>query len=185
MKEPNDQSITGCDDVELLLSKRLVDKLTGDENRLVDEHLKSCSRCLSYERILLSLQDSMQIKAEEKFTPRADIRQHLVLRMKDSRPQEAGILRRTYHSFVHLFEYRIPVYQILTGVILILLLFLGVKHFPFNAERKPERLQIITRIDTSVPAPLRVIDNLDIIGKQKIGQNVKEDSTLVQFIVTM
>jgi hypothetical protein len=185
MKESNDQPIAGCDDVELLLSKRLEDKLTEDEIQLVDEHLKSCSRCLSYERILLSLQDSMQIKAEEKLAPRPAIHQYLVQRMKELRPQETGILRKTYHSFIHLFEYRIPVYQVLTGVILILLLFLGVKHFPFTVGQKPEGLQIITQIDTSAPTQLKVIDNLDIIGKQKIGQNVKEDSTLAQFIVTM
>ncbi len=34
MKELNEQPITSCDDVELLLSKRLVDKLTGDEEQI-------------------------------------------------------------------------------------------------------------------------------------------------------
>jgi hypothetical protein len=185
MKESNDHPIASCDDVELLLSKRLVDELTGDEKQLVDKHLKSCSRCLSYERILLSIQDSMQIKAEEKLAPHPAICQQIVQRMKDLGPQETGILRKTYHSFIHLFEYRIPVYQALTGVILIFLLFLGVSHLPFTVGQKPEGLQTITQTDTSAPAQLKVLDNLDIIGKQKIGQNVKEDSTLTQFIVTM
>jgi len=185
MKESNDRPIAVCDDVELLLSKRLVDELTEEEKQLVDKHLKSCSRCLSYERILLSLPDSMQIKSEETLAPHPEIRKHIVQRMKDLVPQETGILRRAYHSFIRLFEYRIPVYQALTGAILILLLFLGVKHFPFSVGQKIEGFQIITQMDTSAPAQLKIMDNLDIIGKQRIGQNVKEDTTLTQFIVTM
>lgn len=185
MKESNDQPVANCEDVELLLSKRLADELTEDEKQVVDTHLKSCNRCLSYERILLSLQESVQIKSEEKLAPHPAIRQHIIQRMKDLKPQETGVLRKTYHFFISLIEYRIPVYQSLTGMILIFLLFLGLKHLPFTIGQKPERLQIATQIDTSAPAQLKVLDNLDIIGKQKIGQNVKEDSTLTQFIVTM
>jgi hypothetical protein len=185
MKESNDQPITSCEDVELLLNKHLVDELTDEEKQVVDMHLKSCSRCLSYERILLSLQESMQIKSEEQLAPRPEIRQHIVQRMKELKPQEAGVLQKTYHFFIRLFEYRIPVYQSLTGMILIFLLFMGLKHFPFTFGQKPEKIQIITQMDTSIPTQLKVLDNLEILGRQKIGQNVKEDSTLTQFIVTM
>ena len=185
MKESNDQPIASCDDVELLLSKRLVDELTEDENHLVREHMKVCSRCRSYESILLNLQDSMQIKAEEKLAPHPAIRKHLAQRMKNLKPQKAGILRRTYHSFIHLFEYRIPVYQVLSGAVLMVLLFFGVRHFHFTGGQEPVGLQSIVQMEISAPAQLRIIDNLDFIGKQKIGQNVKEDSTLTQFIVTM
>jgi hypothetical protein len=185
MKEPNDQPITTCEDVELLLSKRLVDELTEEEKQLVDTHLKSCSRCLTYEHILLSLQESMQTKSEEGLAPRPEIRQRIVQRMKDLRPQEAGVLGKTCQFFIRLFEYRIPVYQSLTGMILIFLLFLGLKHFPFTLGQRTERLQVVTRMEASTPTQLKVLDNLEIIGKQKVGQNVKEDSTLTQFIVTM
>jgi hypothetical protein len=185
MKESNDQPTFNCEDVELLLSKRLVDELTEEEKQQVDVHLKSCNRCLSYERILLSLQESMQIKSEEQLAPRPEIRQHIVQRMKELKPQEAGVLRKTYHFLIRLFEYRIPVYQSLTGMILIFLLFMGLKHFPFTFGQKPEKIQIITQMDTSIPTQLKVLDNLEILGRQKIGQNVKEDSTLTQFIVTM
>jgi hypothetical protein len=185
MKESNDQPTANCEDVELLLSKRLVDELTEEEKQQVDVHLKSCNRCLSYERILLSLQESMQIKSEEQLAPHPGIRQNIVQRMKDLKPQETGVLHKTYHFFIRLFEYRIPVYQSLTGMILIFLLFMGLKHFPLTFGQKPEGFQIITQTDTSAPAQLKVLDNLEIIGKQKIGQNVKEDSTLTQFIVTM
>lgn len=185
MKESRDQPTFNCEDVELLLNKCLVNELTKEEKQVVDTHLKSCNRCLRYERILFSLQESVQIKSEERLIPRPEIRQHIVQRMKDLRPQESRVLRKTYHFFIRLFEYRIPVYQSLTGMILIFLLFLGLKHFPFTFEQRPERLQIATQMDTTTPAQLKVLDNLEIIGRQKIGQNVKEDSTLTQFIVTM
>jgi hypothetical protein len=185
MKESNNQRTPNCEDIELLLSKRLVDELTDEEKQVVDTHLKSCDRCSSYERILLSLQESVQIKSDEKLAPRPGIRQNIVQRMKDLKPQETGVLQKTYHFFIRLFEYRIPVYQSLTGMILIFLLLMGLKHFPFTFGQKPEKIQIITQMDTSIPTQLKVLDNLEILGRQKIGQNVKEDSTLTQFIVTM
>ncbi len=185
MKESNNAPLVNCDNIEQLLIKQSIDELTDEENRLIQKHLKSCQRCRSYQSALLKLKYSMQVSEEDKLAPNPAIHEILIQRMKELRPQEIGFLDRAYQSIISLFEYRIPVYQALTGVILIFLLFLGLRHFPFTTGQKSAGIQSITPIGTSTPAQLMVIDNLDIIGKQKIGQNVKEDSTLIRFIVTM
>jgi hypothetical protein len=184
MKESNNAPDVNCDGIEQLLIKRSLEELTDQENRLIQEHLRDCDVCRSYQSALLKLKDSMQISAKDKLAPDPSIRETVIKRMKSLKPQEAGFLGRAYQSVMRLFEYRIPVYQALSGAVLVVLIFLAVKQFSFTAEQKTTRLHNVAQIETSIPAQMRVMDDLGIIDQQKIGQNVKDDTTLTRFIVT-
>jgi hypothetical protein len=184
MKKSNESSNMDCDDIERLLTNRIFDKLTQDENRLVEEHLKSCDRCRSYQNTLLSLQHSMKIGAEEKLVPDLAIRQNIIQRMKTLKPVETGIFAKGWYYTRNIFEYRIPVYQALSGLVLIALIYLTVGQFSFSPDRKPSEPQSLAQIELSTPTQMRVVDDLEIIDLQKIGRNVKEDTTLTRFIVT-
>ena len=184
MKESNNAPDVNCDSIEQLLIKKSLEELSDEENRLIQEHLRSCDQCRSYQSALLRLKDSMQISAEDKLAPDPSIRETVIKRMKSLKPQEAGFIGRAYQSVIHIFEYRIPIYQVLSGAVLIALIFLAVKQFSFTAEQKTTGLRNVAQIETSIPAQMRVMDDLGIIDQQKIGQNVKDDTTLTQFIVT-
>jgi hypothetical protein len=184
MKESNNAPDVNCDSIEQLLIKKSLEELTDEENWLIQEHLRSCDVCRSYQSALLRLKNSMQINMEDKLVPHPAIRRTLIQRMRDLRPQEVGNLKGAYKSIMRLFEYRIPIYQVLSGAVLIALIFLAVKQFSFTAEQKTTGLRNVAQIETSIPAQMRVMDDLGIIDQQKIGQNVKDDTTLTQFIVT-
>jgi hypothetical protein len=184
MKKSNEKPYINCDEIERLLIDRIFDELTQDESHLVREHLKSCDRCQGYQNTLVNLQNSMQISAEDKLTPNPAIRQNIMKRMKISKPAETGIFNISWHYIKNVFEYRIPVYQALFGVVLIALTFLAVKQISFSPHQKPSKLQSLAQIETSIPAQMSVIENLEIIEGQKIGRNVKEDTTLTRFIFT-
>ena len=96
MKKSNENPSLNCDDVERLLIHRIFDQLTPEVNLSVEKHLKSCDRCQSYQKTLLNLQNSIQIRAEEKLVPDPAIRQNIIQRMKTLEPQEAGFLRSTW-----------------------------------------------------------------------------------------
>jgi hypothetical protein len=184
MKRSNENPHSNCDDIKQLLVKRIFDELTQDKNLLVEEHLKSCTQCCDYQNTLLNLQNSIQIRTEEKLVPNPAIRENVIQRMKALRPEEAGTLRTTWQRLRGIFEYRIPVYQTLSGLVIIALIFLAVKQISFSPDQKSPEPQSLARMETPVPAQMSVVDNLDIIDQQKIGQNVKEDTTLTRFIVT-
>lgn len=184
MKESNNAPLINCDSIEQLLIKKSLEELSDEENRLIQEHLRSCDGCRSYQSALLKLKDSMQISAEDKLAPDPSIRETVIKRMKSLKPQEAGFLGRAYQSVIHIFEYRIPVYQALSGTVLVVLIFLAVKQFSFTPEQKATRLHNVAQIETSIPAQMRVMDDLSIIDQQKIGRNVKEDTTLTRFLFT-
>jgi hypothetical protein len=184
MKESNNAPDVNCDGIEQLLIKKSLEKLTDQENRLIQEHLRSCDGCRNYQSALLRLKNSMQINMEDKLVPHPAIRRTLIQRMRDLRSQEIGNLKGAYKSVMRLFEYRIPVYQALSGAVLVVLIFLAVKQFSFTAEQKTTGLHKVAQVETSIPAQMRVMDDLGIIDQQKIGQNVKDDTTLTRFIVT-
>ena len=184
MKGSNEKPHSNCDDIEQLLVNRIFDELTHDKNLLVEEHLKSCAQCCNYQNTLLNLQNSMQIGTQEKLVPNPAIRENIIQRMKTLRPEEAGILRTTWQRLKSIFQYRIPVYQSLSALALIALIFLTVNQLSFSPDQKPSEVQSLTQIETPTPAQMSVIENLEIIDQQKIGRNVKEDTTLTRFIVT-
>jgi anti-sigma factor RsiW len=183
MKESNETPFLNCDDIEQLLIKRNIDGLSEEESQMLQEHLRSCDRCRSFENTLLSLQDSMQFGTREKLAPDPAIRENVIQRMRDLKPQETRVLGKAYKAIKSLLQYRIPVYQALPVVILILLLSLAVEQFPSSTRHEPAGLSSIAKTESPVPAQLRVIEDLGIIDQQKIGQSLKEDTTLAQFIV--
>ena len=184
MKKPNENPSVNCDDIEGLLIQRHFDEITQVQSLLVEEHLKSCDQCRSYQKTLLSLQNSMQIGAEDKLTPHPAIRQRIVQRMKIQTPERIGVFARGWYSIRSIFEYRVPVYQALSGAVLIALIFFAVKQYPSYTHQKPPELQSVAQMEMPIPAQMAVIENLEIIKGQKIGQNVKEDTTLTRFIVS-
>lgn len=183
MKESNKKPFLSCDDVEQLLLKKTIDELTGDERHLTREHLKSCDRCQSFQNALLNLQDSMQAGTIDKLAPDPAIRENVIKRMRDLKPQKSGIPGKTYKAIRTVLEYRIPVYKALPVAVLIVLVFVAVQQHPSTLRQEPAVLNNVAETEISVPAQLRVIDNLGIIDQQKIGQSVKDDTTLARFIV--
>jgi hypothetical protein len=183
MKESNETPFLSCDDIEQLLIKKSINRLSEEESQMLQEHLKSCDCCRSFQSALVNLQDSMQFGTREELLPDPAIRENVIQRMRDLKHQEAGTLGKIYQVIRSLLQYRIPVYQALPVVILIALMFLALEQFPYSLRHEPAGLSSIAKTEPPVPAQLRIIDSLGIIDQQKIGQSLKEDTTLAQFIV--
>jgi hypothetical protein len=185
MKEPNKKSGTNCDDIEQLLIKKNIDELTPDENLLVEKHLKFCERCRGYQSTLLSLQDSMQICSEEKLIPDPAIHQNIIQRMKTLRPEQTGIFKSGWQYIRNMLEYRIPVYQTLLGIVLILLISFSINTLFLTTQKESSKLQVFAQMEPLAYSQMEVLDNLDIIDQQKIGISAKEDTSLTRFLVTI
>jgi len=184
MKRSNENPNMNCNEIEALLIQRHFDEITRDQSLLVEKHLKSCGGCRSYQKTLLSLQNSMQIGPGEKLGPDPAIRQNIIGRMKTVRPQEPGIFVRGWHYIRGVFQYRVPVYQALFGVALIVLIFLGVRQLNFTTDRKYPSPQGVVQLQVPISTEVSVIDNLEIVKQQKIGRSVSEAITLTRFIVS-
>jgi len=184
MKEPDKNPSKNCDEMESLLIKENLDELTTDENLLIKIHLKSCEHCRSFKNALLDLQNSMRIGAKQKPVPHPAIRQNIIRQMKTKKAKEAGVFKSGWQYIRGILEYRIPVYQALFSVALILLFSLGIRQLPFPIEKKPQEQRGFAQLDVPISSQMNVIESLEIIDNQKIGRNAQEDSSLTQFILS-
>jgi len=183
MENPNENKKMKCDKIEFLLIKRNFDELTMKESLLVEEHLKGCDSCRSYQKTLSNLQDSMKVSTE-RLVPDPAIRENIIQRMEALRPRQPGIVARGWHHLGDLFKHRIPVYQPLLAVFLVLLIFIGTKQLTAPPEEEPAGIQTLAPTEIVIPAQMSVMDNLGIVKAQKIGRSAGEDTTLARFIVT-
>jgi len=184
MKRSNDNPNMNCDEIEALLIQRHFDEITRDQSLLVEKHLKLCDRCRSYQKTLLSLQNSMQIGPGEKLSPDPAVRENVIRRMKTVKAQRLSILESIWQSVKGVFEYRVPVYQALFAVTLIALIFLGVRQINLPTDREYPSPQGVVQLQVPISTEVSVIDNLEIVKQQKIGCSVSEDVTLTRFIVS-
>ncbi len=184
MKKPNENDKPTCDQIEMLLVSRTCDQLTDDENRLVEEHLVACQRCRRYQNAISRLKSAVRIGEEEKLAPDPCIRENLGQRMKELKTEEIGVLERAWKSFRGAFAYRIPVYQAVLGIALIVVMSLTLKSLPSSALQEPSEDRHLVRMAMPEPSEMGVIDNLDVLKQQKIGRNVTEDTTLMRFVVS-
>ena len=184
MEKSNENPSLNCDQIEGLLIQRHFDQITQDQSLLVEEHLKCCDRCRSYQKILSCLQESMQIGTEDRLVPDPAIRENVIRRMKTVKAQQSGIFENIWQSVKGVFEYRVPVYQALFAVTLIALIFLGVRQLNFSTYQEAPSSQGVVQLQMPISTEVSVIDNLEIVKQQKIGRSVGEDINLTRFIVS-
>jgi hypothetical protein len=184
MKKSNNHPKPNCDDIEKLLVCHTYESLSDSENLQLEEHLSECSRCRDYRDTLLELKNMVRIREEKEPIPDPAIRNNIIRRMKEMKPQKIGIPEKAWQSIKGAFAHPIPVYQAVFGMALILLLSFGLRHLPSSAVREATEPNILVRTETPLPFQLGVVDNLEVVKQQKVGWSVREDSTLARFIVS-
>lgn len=184
MKKSDESPHTSCDQAELLLIKKTIEKLTEDEGLLVEEHLKSCQRCRSLETAVVNMQDTMRTSTKEAPVPDPAVRQNILRQMNALKLRPPGIFSRGWQYVRDVFEYRIPVYQTLLGAALVVLLFFAVRQLSTTSPQPPSEPPSAAQVETPMIGQMSVLDDLSILDRQKIGRNAKEDSYLTQFIVS-
>lgn len=175
---------TECDEIELLLLRQQVERLSSEENSRLQQHLKICIHCQNYGRQLANLHHAMAIDPTGHLTPDPAIRTVVMNRLRQRKPEKQGILNSLWQWLSKVLEYRIPVYQGLVGVACGLLIFVLVKYFPNSGRSGWERSQHQFHLADTTVYQINVIQNLDLIEDQKIGKSVLEDSLLTRFVVT-
>jgi len=184
MKDLHKNRTIKCDTAEELLIKQGIERLSADENSLLQNHLKTCIHCQDYQNQLTSLQRLIPINEKSPLKPDPAIRQSLLNRMKALKSSKHRTVDSPWQRLLNILEYRIPVYQGLIALACSLLIFITINYFSFSSPHQPGTPQYETRMADTTFYQINVINNLQIIEQQKIGKNVSEDTLLTRFIVS-
>lgn len=158
------------------------DLLNKDDREYLNDHLKECKSCREYHEMINNISYSMKVPDFRKMQVDDKIRKKLIQQVKKMR--ETSWLEKIWLLMNRCFQYKIPVYQSVLAFIIIFFTIYGIKSIQSPQKKDVDKkISIIDTLKTyPVPAEYQyVIENMDIIGAQKKGESIMEDSSFVSY----
>jgi hypothetical protein len=168
-----------CKAIQAILIQRCYDDIAQDDWQRVEKHLAGCETCQKFQQVLAAVAQSQKIETMETTAEAEHVKQSVVKALKKRNQTKA--VQKTWALILGLLKYKIPLYQSLTVVIILFIFFLQRTHLP-TGEQEGDR-QITDSLQTA-PVPDKfsyIIDNIEIIEAQRVGEAVKDDSALFEF----
>jgi hypothetical protein len=162
--------------------------LIEDGNQLnsdpeVINHLTFCSYCQKYLEKLTLFKSKLQGSPSTGLKPDSKIIKNIIT-YKNIKKGFQRIKPNTFWESIRLlFEFRIPLYQALSGAVVVFMLFTYISgHFLSAGSRTPtiDYSENQTGVSSS---ELYLLDTLNLSNPER-GQNAKEDSVLIRFLVS-
>ena len=168
-----------CARIEGLLIKKSLGRIRNREDSLLAEHLRACDRCRAYWAILMAIPTSMDVSADTTLVPDARIYQHVKSKIGRAKSGQGEILRDVWQHMFRVFKLRIPLYQAMLGIAVILIMSLALERVSLS------NLELSGRAQTRESAIIEreVLDHLEMIDRQNIGGTVSEGNLLVHHTV--
>ena len=155
------------------------DSLKEEETNMMERHLPECEDCRKYFSIITTIAHSQEPDPVDLTSVEKNLNGAFFVPDKNNRRINAGW--QIYLFIRRCFSFRIPLYQPVLAVILLLFI-LSQFNIDFKKRNDSVMQHADSLMDSAVPMRYRyVIDNIDIIKEQKIGETVNEDSSLLKF----
>ena len=167
-----------CSFAEKILFQSSMDELSKTEKSQIIKHINSCENCKSSEIKLDYFNQSMEVELiESQIKPNPAILESLKDKLNIVNKKQNSI-----SGFIKgIFELRVPVYQVVTALILIgaFSFFLNNKNQKFD--KTNNNVSIIAAIDTN-KISMSLQNSLELMDNYKKGKSIVEDSVLSNFI---
>jgi len=171
------QSDMNCSDVQMILS---INDDRADMAK-VSAHLDQCADCMAYKKTVNSLEKIYSLDTKVgTISPQESVKRNLITSMKNLSKERDSL----WGPIWRLFEYRIPVYQAVTGVAIIFIIFFAAQKISWQTSDMPSVTNIKIEIDKSDFPELFVLDSLKIKNLHNLGRNALEDSAITKYMVT-
>ena len=166
---------------EKLLMADSPNRLLEDDSTL-KTHIKKCSECSSLMKSILLMHRRMQQAPEIDLKPNrrslVNARKLMSVRQEFQMPSNYSI----WQSLRQIIEYKIPVYQAVSGLVVMLMLVFVLSGTIMPPEAPWSDGDRLGKIERSGSSDLYAVDSLDFLKPDR-GQNAREDSVLIGFLV--
>jgi hypothetical protein len=147
-----------------------------------DQHLKSCPECQKFNENLINLKMRLSKSPDKKLQPDPRILKNILAFRSIKRGLSTNKPNPFWGTIRELFEYRIPVYQALGGIAVIFVLFLFISGNMVSSDQKAILIEYSGDYKELTSSELYLVDTLSLNNPER-GQNAKEDSVLMSFLV--
>jgi len=166
--------------------KKIVELFDNDlslkSDQALNNHIKGCPHCQNYLENLLVLRSRLNRPPAKKLQPDSRILKNLIAYKNIKQGLKIAKPNPVWNSIRDLFEYRIPVYQALSGIVVIFMLFLYISGSIVSPGNKAIIIEYSGDYKDLTSSELYLVDTLSL-NKPERGQNAKEDSVLMSFLV--
>jgi hypothetical protein len=168
-----------CQEVEHILINQDIEKISEYDRLLVENHIQKCRKCEQYDYILLKIKNTMTAVDQEKLIPDPNIKKNILKKIS----RKPMIMNTGWEALKSIFEYRIPVYQVLSVVAVVFILLIAFNPSDTLTESTMNIGQESIDLEEVVENLSYRLDSLQLIERQRIGKSVSEDSIMAQFIM--
>ena len=170
-----------CREIQDMICTSRITHINKEDMKKLQDHIKTCETCMEYQEVINNIIALMQVEGCEKFNLDDSIRKSLIRQVKKNSGD--SWLRKTGSAIDRFFQYKIPVYQ---SVLAFIIIFFTIYEINSIQSQKEQETDINISIDSleTYPVPVEyqyVIENMDIIGAQKKGESIMEDSSIVTY----
>ena len=175
-------SMDRCDDVQKQIFHYLLDdNKKNDFDPSVQEHIQHCKVCSHFVQIFQAAEEYLPQKPLADLKPDSNISRHILEYQDVKKHLRKKSVRSIREKIFDLFSYRIPVYQVVSGIMIVffasMLLFGGV----FAPHDSGDFLPSV-KLERNGVSDLYLVDSLEQRDSLR-GQNAQEDSVLMKFLV--
>jgi len=177
----NNKKVKNCQEIKNMIIKGSIDHIDKNDIKRIKDHINKCETCMEYQEVINKIFNSMKLRDCKEMDIDNKIRRNLIRHVKKNRGN--SWLEKIGFSINKFFQYKIPVYQSVIAFIIIFFTIYGIKNVQSQLEKNVEVKISVDSLDT-YPIPVEyqyLIENLDIIGAQKKGESIIEDSSIVEY----
>jgi len=179
MKEIRTPSIQ-CGDIDDWIAKKLSETMSESEQTTLSRHLRECENCRRALSSAESLLRTLHHTRETFLRPRPSIQSALRKRVKQLSHKQKSSWEVPFEYIVRILKVRVPIYQAVLVMVILLMALLYANFLSFSGNPHP----------VNIPGNVQIADSTEIldtlkINNDRVGRNLKEDSLLTRFFMTV
>lgn len=172
-----------CDEVQELLIKIQFEKISLQDQKALERHLKKCTTCHQFAESLKFLPKIFGI-FDENQKASEQVKNNVLAGIHRQKKKTGTNQSKILDQVIEFFNYRIPLYQV--GVAVMIIIILNFSLVKFNVFKKKENLLPVEKHrEKQLPVKQenvsKAVLHLKIVSN-KGGNTIKEDSTYAQFV---
>jgi len=165
-----------CVKIQDLLVRRSLQTLSEAEEKAITAHTGRCEQCRHFAQVLTKMSSTARLDRDAA-RPTPAIRRRLFA----AAPKKSSTFANWLDAAAGLLRYRIPLYQILIAFSILTALFFYAGRFDPAKEKAPPAGSPVVLSAEGVLA----LRNLQWLEGQKIGQSIREDTLITQWLYSL
>ena len=171
-----------CENFQKRILMKINDKSALESEKALNNHINECPDCKHFVKSLQLVQGQMQRSPLENLKPRPQILKNIVNKLQLKQEIKRKENESVWDRLIKILEYKIPVYQAVSSLLVIMFLFIFLYSQFSSSGDIPYSMDRSGSLKGPNASELYALDSLHSLKLER-GQNATEDSVLIGFLV--